>query len=590
MSDRSFFTELESPLVRLCIESATQTADAVDTWRRQRRTLERLPSQLAEPLLHRLLSRRLLYPSLLEVFKYSIEKIDLRGESSVDAEWMAYLGAFQYLSSLNVSDCHRINSSALWALSGMRYLKEVDLSRCSKVDDAGIKHLLSIQTIEILCISETSVTANGVTLLSSLKRLSKLDLGGLFITDTALASLQHLDLWGSDISNEGASILVKFPNLTFLNLAWTKVTVLPNVSSIVCLNMSNCTIHSIFKGEGNKAKLSKLIFAGALFKDIDKAFSYFDSSCLSYLDLSNSSLRDLSFLSLIRSLEYLDLSGNLIRDDSVTFIASVGANLKTLNLSKTRVSSVGVAVLVGHVPKLETISLDSTPTDDLAISYIGMMPSLKAVNMRGTNVRGVIQQNGGDAECVLSLTALESLKQLEKLNIEETALKDEAIIPISNLKQLTHLSLRCSFLTDASLHHLSSIPNLINLSMRDAILTNTGIESFHPPPSLQVLDLTGCWLLTKDALLSFVQRHSNIEVRHALMTTFLSDKDANKYHSPSQTRMGTSPQRRFSSSPLKSEMAAIIDQRLKYSIAELLSMQFAFTSVGPSSDPSTSPK
>ncbi|KAK9072962.1 hypothetical protein SSX86_009398 [Deinandra increscens subsp. villosa] len=598
MADRSLLMEggeLQSPLVRLCIEAATQSGDAVETWRRQRRTLERLPSQLAQALIHRLLCRRLLYPSLLEVFKYSIEKIDLSGESSVDAEWMAYLGAFHYLYSLNVSDCHRINSSALWALSGMRYLKEVDLSRCSKVDDAGIKHLLSIQTIEILLISETSVTTNGVTLLSSLKRLSKLDLGGLFITDTTLASLQvltslqHLDLWGSDISNDGASILVKFPNLTFLNLAWTKVTVLPNVSSIACLNMSNCTIHSILKGEGNKAQISKLILAGALFKDITKAFSYFDSSSLSFLDLSNSSLRDVSFLPILHALEHLELSGNLVGDDSVKFIASVGANLKTLNLSNTRVSSDGVAVLVGHVLKLETISLDSTPTDDFAISYIGMIPSLKAVSMKGTNVRGLIQQNGGDAECVLSLTALENLKQLEKLNLEETPLKDEAIVAISNMKQLTHLSLRSSFLTDASLHHLSSIPNLINLSMRDAILTNAGLDSFNPPPSLQVLDLTRCWLLTKDALLSFVQRHSGLEVRHELVTAVLFDNE-DKCCSPLQTSSRTSQQRRFSSSPLKSEIATIIDQRLKYSRAELLSMQFSSMSVDPSGDPATSPK
>ncbi|XP_076947319.1 uncharacterized protein LOC143619225 [Bidens hawaiensis] len=552
MTDRRLLMEeggqqLESQLVRLCIESATQSADAVEKWRRQRRTLERLPSQLAEPLLHRLLRRCLLYPSLLELFKYSVEKIDLRGESSVDAEWMAYLGAFQYLNSLNLSDCHRINSSALWALSGIRHLKEVDLSRCSKVDDAGIKHLLSIQTIEILCISETSVTANGVTLLSSLKRLSKLDLGGLFTTDSALASLQvltnlqHLDLWGSDISNDGASILVKFPSLSFLNLAWTKVTYLPNISSVTCLNMSNCTIHSILKGDGNKAKLSKLILAGSSFKDNNKAFLYFDSNYLSYLDLSNASLRDISFLSLIRTLEYLDFTGNLIGDDSVTFIASVGANLKTLNLSKTRVSSAGVAVLVGCVPKLESLSLDSTLTDDLAISYIGMMPSLKVVNMKGTNVRGVIQQNSTEDECILSLTSLENLNQLEKLNLEETALKDEAITPISNMKQLTHLSLRSSFLTDASLHHLSYIPNLINLSIRDAILTNAGIDHFTPPPSLQVLDLTGCWLLTKDAVWSFVQRHPNVEVRHANVTNFLSDNEDNKYCSSLQTRQ----QRRF---------------------------------------------
>lgn len=204
-----------------------------------------------------------------------------------------------------------------------------------------------------------------------------------------LTNLQHLDLWGSDISNVGASVLVKFPILSFLNLAWTKVTYLPNISSVTCLNMSNCTIHSILKGDGNKAKLSKLILAGSSFKDINRAFLYFDSNYLSYLDLSNASLRDISFLSLIRTLEYLDLTGNLIGDDSVTFIASVGANLKTLNLSKTRVSSAGVAVLVGCVPKLETLSLDSTPTDDLAILYIGMMSSLKVVNMKGTNVKGI---------------------------------------------------------------------------------------------------------------------------------------------------------------------------------------------------------
>lgn len=593
MADQSLFIEaggeLESPLVRLCIEAATQSADAVETWRRQRRTLERLPSQLAEALLHRLLSRRLLYPSLLEVFKYSVEKVDLRGESSVDAEWMAYLGAFHFLYSLNLSDCHRINSSALWSLSGMSYLKELDLSRCSKVNDAGIKHLLSIRTIETLCISETSVTTNGVTLLSSLKKLTKLDLGGLFITDIALESLQvltnlqHLDLWGSDISNEGASILVKFPNLNFLNLAWTKVTVLPNLPSITCLNMSNCSIHSIFKGELNekKAQLKKLTLSGTSFKDVTKAFSYIDPVFLSFLDLSNSSLRDLSFLPSMNALEYLDLSGNMIGDDSVEFIASIGANLETLNLSNTRVTSNGVGILSGHVLKLETISLSSTPIDDLAILYIAMMPSLKVVNMKGTNVTGLIQHTGNEPEWD-SLKSLENLNKLEKLNLEETPLRDEGVSAISSFKQLTHLSLRSSFLTDASLHHLSSLPKLNTLSIRDAVLTNAGIDCFTPPPLLKKLDLTGCWLLTKDAILSFVERYPMIEIRHEVVCDF----DEIKRTSPLQA----SVRRRFSSSPLKSEMTAVIDERLKYSRAELLSMQFASVSIVPPSDLGTSSK
>lgn len=72
----------------------------------------------------------------------------------------------------------------------MTSLQELDLSRCLKVNDAGIKHILSIVNLEKLCIAETGVTAEGVRLLASLKRLSVLDLGGLPVNDMSLNSLQ----------------------------------------------------------------------------------------------------------------------------------------------------------------------------------------------------------------------------------------------------------------------------------------------------------------------------------------------------------------------------------------------------------------
>lgn len=74
----------------------------------------------------------------------------------------------------------------------MTTLKEVDLSRCSKVSDAGIRHLTSIPTLEKISISETGVSATGVTLLSSLTKVSVLDLGGLPVTDQALSFLEVL--------------------------------------------------------------------------------------------------------------------------------------------------------------------------------------------------------------------------------------------------------------------------------------------------------------------------------------------------------------------------------------------------------------
>lgn len=53
-------------LTNLCIECASSSKEIVETWRRQKRTLERLPSHLADALFRRLRHRRLLYPSLLE--------------------------------------------------------------------------------------------------------------------------------------------------------------------------------------------------------------------------------------------------------------------------------------------------------------------------------------------------------------------------------------------------------------------------------------------------------------------------------------------------------------------------------------------
>lgn len=61
----------------------------------------------------------LIYVLICRVFKNTLEKIDLSGQTSVDLEWMAYLGAFPHLQSLNLAGCPKISSSAIWPLAGM---------------------------------------------------------------------------------------------------------------------------------------------------------------------------------------------------------------------------------------------------------------------------------------------------------------------------------------------------------------------------------------------------------------------------------------------------------------------------------------
>ncbi|EOY25009.1 Leucine-rich repeat family protein, putative isoform 1 [Theobroma cacao] len=571
--------EKESELVRRCIEAACRSRESVEKWRRQRRTLERLPSHLSQSLLQNLLRSRILFPSLLEVFKYSVEEIDLRGENCVDAEWMAYLGAFRYLRSLNLADCHRINNSALWSLVGMTSLKEVDLSRCMKVTDASIRHLLSISTLEKLWISETGITANGVALLSSLKNLSVLDLGGLPVTDTvlnslqALTKLQHLDLWGSKISNKGALVLQRFSKLSFLNIAWTNVTILPNLSSLECLNMSNCTIDSILEDDDDKAPLVKLIFAGATFMNEAEAFLYIETRFLSLLDVSNSSLNQFCFLPDMKMLEHLDLSSSMMGDDSVELIVCIGASLKILNLSGTKVSSAGIAILAGHVPKLEFLSLSHTSIDDVALSYVSSMPSLKVIDLSNTDIKGYIHQPGTELHKDSTLAALQNLRYLENLNLEHTQVRDPDLYPLSSCKELGHLSLKCASLTDATLHHLSSLPKLTNLRVCEAVLTNSGLDTFSPPTTLRMLDLMGCWLLTEDAISTFTRKHPQIEIRHEVVQILSTEQqNISNRASPSQLRLKTS---RGNNKPGKVPISQFfVDQRLKYSREELLSLQF----------------
>lgn len=114
----------------------------------------------------------------------------------------------------------------------------------------------------------------------------------------------------------------------------------------------------------------------------------------------------------------------------------------------------------------------------------------------------------------MSLPVLQNLGSLEILNLEGTRVRDESLHPLGLLKGLTHLYLKSDFLSDVSFHTTSSLPDLRVLGFQGAVLTNSGLLSFRPPDRLQVLDLRGCWLLTKDGVSSFCESFPQIKVKH----------------------------------------------------------------------------
>uniref|UniRef100_A0A453FZC8 Uncharacterized protein n=2 Tax=Aegilops tauschii subsp. strangulata TaxID=200361 RepID=A0A453FZC8_AEGTS len=480
-------------------------------------------------------------------------EIDFSGNIAVDAEWLAYLGSFRYLGILKLADCKKVDHSAIWALSGMSMLKELDLSRCSRITDAGIKHIVSIDSLEKLHLSETGLTDNGVMLISALKRLNLLDLGGIHMTDKALRSLQvltqleHLDIWGSEITDEGASVLKAFTRLRFLNVSWTHVTRLPPLPNMKYLNMSNCTIYSIRGGDSEvHIPLQKFTASAASFGDIDEVFSSIVASSFSFLDMSGCSLSNLYGLQKMKSLEHLDLSLSRVTDGAIEYVANIGTKLRYLSLKNTGITSQAPCILAGTVPNLASLSLAYTKVDDSALVYISMMPSLKVIDLSHTSIEGFTRVEA-NSEKILSLPLLEHLIYLESLNLEDAPLSDEA---------------------------LSSASNLIHLGFCGSVLSNSGLLQFVPPAQLHVLDLSGCWVLTEYAISSFRSHHPVIEVRHELIQEL------------QPSHIGTSQVRKsrhlprgktnfFNSSADSSRHSGIffVDQRIKYSREKMLEIQ-----------------
>ncbi|KAK3137269.1 hypothetical protein QOZ80_5BG0450120 [Eleusine coracana subsp. coracana] len=328
----------ETRLLDRCIDVAARSAATVEVWRRQRRSLERLPAQLADALLRRLAARGLLFPSLLEVFQRSVEEVDLSGLAAVDAEWLAYLGSFRYLRVLKLADCKNITNPAVWALSGMNTLKELDLSRCSKISDAGIKHIVTIESLEKLHLSETGLTDNGVMAISSLTNLHLLDLGGIQMTDNALRSLrvltrlEYLDIWGSTV-----------PNLMSLSLADTKIddSALPYISMMPLLRTVD---------------LSSTCIEGFAHTDVtvEKKLSMSEFENLRYLESLNLEGIPLSAevippLASITALKFLYLRSDFLSDPALHSLSSasnldLNANhVGTSQLHKPRKSQVSKA-------------------------------------------------------------------------------------------------------------------------------------------------------------------------------------------------------------------------------------------------------
>lgn len=500
-------------LVELSVRSACRDKASVRAWRNKRRTLEMLPSEIAHQLFHSLLRAHLLSAPLVELFQASIQEVDVSGESSLDGEWMAYLGGCRHLRALRATDCKALTNNAIWQLTGMKAMEELDLSRCRRISDEAVFHIASLKGLRKLGLAETTVGAKGLSMLPALTSLVSLDVGGCPVTDAnllsfqAMTSLEQLDLWGSKITNTGARCLSSFKHLKSLNLAMTSVTRIPQMISLVSLNLCTCAVDSIT----SDSPLTELFLTGAQV-NLRDAISCTNARNVQLLDLANSHGSDLEALAWMQKLSILDLRATGLTDALMPKFRDFGKSLKWLDLGHTKVGSEGVAEIAGYLPKLEQLSLSHTLVDDNVFAYLIHFPSLQSLDLSGSKVKGDLTFGSEESTQISVLSYLDQLQHLRRLDMRHTRINDTTVHGLKTLTQLTHLNVHSTSLSDECLQQSSSLRNLVCLGIGGAVITNDGLSNYKPPPLLQELDLTDCWLLSKEALLDFCKAYPQIMV------------------------------------------------------------------------------
>jgi hypothetical protein len=225
-----------------------------------------------------------------------------------------------------------------------------------------------------------------IILLSVLSFIVSKAIGGLWLQ--ALKFLEQLDLWGSKVTNIGARCLSSFKFLKCLNLAMTAVTVIPQLSLLVSLNLCNCVVEAIFGKEVlSDSPLTELFLSGAdiSLKDV---ISGFNTRNVHLLDLALSRVSDLDALSYMQKLSILDLRATGLTDGLMLKFHEFGKSLSWIDLSHTKVGSEGVGAIAGHLPNVEQLSLSHTLVDDNVLAYLIHFPLLRCLDLSGSRVRG----------------------------------------------------------------------------------------------------------------------------------------------------------------------------------------------------------
>jgi hypothetical protein len=184
----------------------------------------------------------------------------------------------------------------------------------------------------------------------------------------------------------------------------------------------------------------------------------------------------------IKKLEHLvaiSLANTSITNKSLGYVSRM-RNLRFLNLCLTDVTDEGLRYLLG-LENLEVLLLDGTKTTRSGASVLKDMKKLRRLRLSNEHV----EKKVGQSDAILDLPS-----ELEKLDADGVAVKDDDMARIAKLGKLKWLSLGFTRITDRGLTHLVASTRLEYLRLDGTAITNSGVKHLRRVERLEHLDIS----------------------------------------------------------------------------------------------------
>lgn len=336
--------------------------------------------------------------------------------------------------------------SSLGSVSELTYLslRGVHLGKLPYNDDL-LEQCSSMTHLRHLDISNTKNVSRKLGRLANNHRLECLNLNGTNFGDfqaeelRGVSSLTKLGCRGAQISKVGLENLLALPNLTALDISYTRLNavlcrMLANTGSITNINLNDT-------GVGDEEII--------VFQE-RRNITHFSAGGLNHSAVSDRGIK----------------------------MMAAWPSLRSLDLSRSEVSDSGVANILGD--SIEELILDGTTIGEHTMRRAGKLPCLRVLSVTGTQI---------DDD---SLLRFRDAQKIKELYLRDTQVSNRGMSIIDTCKCLSVLDLGGTNIGDEGLSSLGQMPNLTRVYLDNTKVGTEGVRALRSAsPGLAVLVLDG---------------------------------------------------------------------------------------------------